>query len=72
MGRLILSLPHGRQLGLSVICLGRVTKAITQRLSQLCPSPGTSACIILPLKPKLRSPLQQGSNIGDLRIIITT
>ena len=72
VGRFILALPHRRQLGLSVISFSRITKAITQRLSQLCLGPGTSAYIILTLEPKLRSPLQQGSNVSYLHIIVST
>ena len=72
MGRFILSLPHRQQLWLSVISFGRITKTITQRLSQLCPSLGTASYIILTLEPKLRSTLQQSSNVRYLHGIITT
>ena len=72
VGRLISPLPHRRQLGLSVISFGGVSKAITQRLSQLCPGPGTTTCAVLTLEPKLHSTLQQGSNVRNLRQILTT
>ena len=72
MGRFIFPLSHRRQLRLSVISFGRVAKEITQRLSQLCPSPGMASCIILTLEPKLRSTLQQSPNISDLHCIVTT